>query len=51
MGRPTDSLSIMRLIDNRKHNTGNYFASTFIVGFPTETDADYMQLLDFIKAI
>jgi len=50
MGRPTDSLSIMRLIDNIRNIIPEItLRTTFIVGFPTETDADYMQLLDFIK--
>ncbi len=50
MGRPTDSQFIMRLIDDiRNQLPAITLRTTFIVGFPTETETEYKQLLDFIK--
>lgn len=50
MGRPTSSEYIMKLIDNIRNQLPEItLRTTFIVGFPTETEAEYRQLLDFIK--
>jgi len=50
MGRPTNSQSIITLINNIRSRLPEItLRTTFIVGFPTETEAEYEQLLDFIK--
>ncbi|AEE91432.1 Ribosomal protein S12 methylthiotransferase RimO [Tepidanaerobacter acetatoxydans Re1] len=50
MGRPTNSQSIITLIDNIRSRLPEItLRTTFIVGFPTETEAEYEQLLDFIR--
>ena len=50
MNRPTDSQSIMRIIDNIRNQLPEItLRTTFIVGFPTETETEYKQLFDFIK--
>ena len=50
MKRPTDGQSIMRIIDNIRNRLPEItLRTTFIVGFPTETETEYKQLSDFIK--
>lgn len=50
MRRPTSSRFIMKLIDNIKNQIPEItLRTTFIVGFPTETETEYKQLLNFIK--
>lgn len=50
MGRPTSSQFIIKLVDNIRNQLPEItLRTTFIVGFPTETETEYNQLLDFIK--
>ncbi|WP_213974654.1 30S ribosomal protein S12 methylthiotransferase RimO [Tepidanaerobacter acetatoxydans] len=50
MGRPTNSQSIITLINNIRSRLPEItLRTTFIVGFPTETEAEYEQLLNSIK--
>ena len=50
MGRPSSSKFIMQLIDDiRKQIPEITLRTTFIVGFPTETETEFNQLLDFVK--
>lgn len=49
MGRPVGSGEIYRLIDRaREAVPGIILRSTFIVGFPGETEARFQELLDFL---
>jgi len=49
MGRRTDGAAIRRLIENiRAADPDISIRSTFIVGFPGETDAEFSELLDFL---
>jgi ribosomal protein S12 methylthiotransferase len=49
MGRPVRSADIRRLIDRaREAVPGIVLRSTFIVGFPGETEARFQELLDFL---
>lgn len=50
MRRPTSSKSIAELIDFIRHKVPEIvLRTTFIVGFPTESDAEFEQLLNFIS--
>lgn len=50
MGRPTNSQSIITLINNIRSRLPEItLRTTFIVGFPTETEAEYEQLLNSIQ--
>lgn len=50
MGRPSNSHFIMQLIDNLRDQIPEItLRTTFIVGFPTETETEFNQLLDFVK--
>lgn len=50
MGRPANSQFIMKLIDNIRNQIPEItLRTTFIVGFPTETETEFNQLLNFIK--
>jgi len=50
MGRPTSSKFIMELIDNIRNQIPDItLRTTFIVGFPTETEAEFKELLNFIQ--
>jgi ribosomal protein S12 methylthiotransferase len=50
MGRKGTSLSYLRLIEEiRKKIPGAVIRSTFLVGFPGESDKDFSSLLDFQK--
>ncbi len=50
MGRPGNKRFIQNLIDNiRRQIPEITLRTTFIVGFPTETEEEYNELLDFIK--
>lgn len=52
MHRKINSSQIFKLIDKiRKKIPGVALRSSLIVGFPTETDKDFRELLDFIKEI
>ncbi|WBW50687.1 30S ribosomal protein S12 methylthiotransferase RimO [Peptoniphilus equinus] len=51
MNRKTSKEDIIQLITKLKTNVPNIcIRSTFIVGFPTETDEEFQELLDFISA-
>jgi len=51
MGRPTSKQFIMQLIDNIRNQIPEItLRTTFIVGFPTETEAEFKELVDFIKS-
>lgn len=50
MGRPYHPEATVRLLERiRRHWPGVVLRTTFIVGFPGETDADFEQLLRFIQ--
>jgi len=50
MNRPNDSSSIKKLIEKiRAYIPDITLRTTFIVGFPTETDEEASELLDFIR--
>jgi ribosomal protein S12 methylthiotransferase len=50
MKRGTPADTIKHLIDTMRQTVPNiHIRSTFIVGFPGETDADYLQLKNFLK--
>lgn len=50
MGRPGNKRFIQNLIDNIRQQIPEItLRTTFIVGFPTETQEEYNELLDFIK--
>jgi ribosomal protein S12 methylthiotransferase len=52
MGRPVNSEDIYRLIGRaRKTVPGIVLRSTFIVGFPGETEAQFQELLDFLAEV
>ena len=48
MNRRTDGESIERLI-NKLHNNGIAVRTTFMVGFPSETDDDFNELVSFVE--
>lgn len=50
MNRPMDSNSIKQLIYKIKNTISDItLRTTFIVGFPTETELEFEELLDFVK--
>ncbi|WP_422448753.1 30S ribosomal protein S12 methylthiotransferase RimO [Thermoanaerobacterium sp. DL9XJH110] len=50
MNRPTDSRFIKRLIERIKNKIPDIaLRTTFIVGFPSETEREFEELLDFVK--
>lgn len=50
MHRPTNGMFIRKLIKNIRGNFPEItLRSTFIVGFPTETEKEFAELLDFIR--
>lgn len=50
MNRPTNSEQIKKLIERiRKAVPDITLRTTFIVGFPTETETDFRELVDFVK--
>ena len=50
MGRPAHPDNLLRLLERiRQHWPGVVLRTTFIVGFPGETDDDFQQLLRFIQ--
>lgn len=50
MHRPTNGMFIRKLVNNIRENFPDItLRSTFIVGFPTETEKEFTELLDFIK--
>ena len=50
MNRHTDKKSIINLINKLKEEIpGIVIRTTFIVGFPGETESDYKELLQFVK--
>jgi ribosomal protein S12 methylthiotransferase len=52
MGRSMDSASIRRLIETlRERIPGLVLRTTFIVGFPGETDENFDELLDFVRTL
>ena len=52
MNRPTTKNKIMKLIDKLRNNIPDIcIRTTFMVGFPNETDEMFNELLDFIKDI
>ncbi|MCX7677909.1 MAG: 30S ribosomal protein S12 methylthiotransferase RimO [Spirochaetes bacterium] len=52
MGRKGDAETYMRLIELlRKSINGIHIRSTFLVGYPNETEDDFRMLLDFIKEV
>jgi len=52
MKRPGTRASYERLLDGiRRRVPGVTLRTTFIVGFPGETDADFEQLLDFVRTV
>lgn len=51
MKRPANSENVLRRIENWRRDCPDItLRSTFIVGFPGETDNDFVELLDFLKA-
>jgi len=51
MGRPTSRQFITELIDSIRNQIPEItLRTTFIVGFPTETEEEFIELLDFIKS-
>lgn len=51
MGRAESKRSIKSLIDRlRDRIPGLFLRTTFIVGFPGETDKDFEELLDFVRS-
>src|SRR4029077_20009096 len=51
MKRPTGKGHLMGLLDGiRKRVPGVAIRSSFIVGFPGETEAEFAELLAFVKA-
>ena len=48
MNRRGDSKTILNLLD-KLHKNNITVRSTFIVGFPTETEQDFNELVDFLK--
>jgi len=52
MGREKDSTKIRELITELRKNIPNLsLRTTFMVGFPEETDKDFGLLIDFVKEI
>lgn len=52
MNRPSSREKIINLIDNmRQAIPGLALRTTFIIGFPGETEAEFQELLDFMKQI
>lgn len=51
MNRRGDKEFIRNLIDKVKTIPGVILRTTFIVGFPNETDDDFLELVDFVKDI
>ena len=52
MGRGMNSVSIRTLVDTlRERIPGLVLRTTFIVGFPGETDEDFDELLDFVRTV
>lgn len=50
MGRPGDYASTLEMIARiRKHIPGVFIRSSFIVGFPGETEEDFAALIKFLK--
>jgi len=50
MNRPTNSIFIKKLIEKIKNKIPDIsIRTTFIVGFPTESDQEFRELIDFIK--
>jgi ribosomal protein S12 methylthiotransferase len=52
MNRPTSKKNIISLINKlRKNNFNLTLRTTFMVGFPGETDQDFEELLNFVKEV
>lgn len=52
MGRKTTKQEILRVIDRiRKKVADITIRTSFIVGFPSETDKDFKELMDFIEKV
>ena len=52
MGRPGTRLSYERLLESIRHRIPEVaLRTTFIVGFPGETDEDFRELCDFIEDV
>ncbi|TYP54309.1 30S ribosomal protein S12 methylthiotransferase RimO [Thermosediminibacter litoriperuensis] len=50
MNRPLNSEQIKKLIEKIRHFVPDItLRTTFIVGFPTESDLDFQELIDFVK--
>lgn len=50
MNRPTNSEEIKKLIEKVRNVVPDIaLRTTFIVGFPTETESDFRELINFIK--
>lgn len=50
MKRPTGKGNLLGMVDRvRRRVPGVAFRTTFIVGFPGETDADFRELADFVE--
>ena len=52
MNRSTDKAAIIKLIEKLRREVPNIvIRSTFIVGFPQESEEDFLELVDFLKEV
>lgn len=52
MNRSTDKAAIVKLIEKLRRDVPNIvIRSTFIVGFPQESEEDFLELVDFLKEV
>ena len=52
MGRPGDRASYERLLESIRHRVPEVaLRTTFIVGFPSETDEEFSELCDFVEEL
>lgn len=52
MNRSTDKAAIVKLIEKLRREVPNIvIRSTFIVGFPQESEEDFLELVDFLKEV